>query len=309
LAGRLLALFQDTYLMNQARPTLCAAAGNALARLGDPRFRPDAWYLPDEPRLGFVEIPAGPFLMGSDKQRDPQASDDELPQHQVTLPTYYIARYPVTVAQFQTFVDESGHKVSALDSLRSLPNHPVVNVTWHDALAYCEWLTERLRAWEGTPEPLATLLRVGADSGRPWRVTLPGEAEWEKAARGTDGRIYPWGDQPDPNRANYADTGIGTTSTAGCFPGGASLYGVEDLSGNVWEWTRSLWGAYPYPVDEKGRAQREKVKAPREVLRVLRGGAFGYDEWYVRCAVRGRYRPYDRYRSIGFRVVVSPLLL
>ena len=158
-------------------------------------------------------------------------------------------------------------------SLRGLPNHPVVAVTWHRALDYCTWLTERLREWAGTPEPLATLLRKDG-----WQVLLPSEAEWEKAARGGDGRIYPWGKEPDPNRANYANTGIDATSTVGCFPGGASAHGVEELSGNVWEWTRSLWGddwkkpsyRYPYKPDDG----RENLDAADNIHRVLRGGAF-----------------------------------
>jgi hypothetical protein len=140
---------------------------------------------------------------------DPRVHKDELDQHPVTLPRYYIARYPVTVAQFQVFVQDSK------DSLRGLSNHPVADVSWHEARKYCEWPTERLRVWKGTPEPLATLLRQEG-----WRVTLPSEAEWEKAGRGTEGRIYPWGNDPDPNRANYRDTGINDTTAVGCFPEG-----------------------------------------------------------------------------------------
>jgi formylglycine-generating enzyme required for sulfatase activity len=285
-----------------------AAAGNALARLGDPRFRPDAYFLPDEPLLGFVEIPAGTFRMGSDKKKDPQAFDEEVKQHSIDLPAYYLGRYPVTVAQFQNFVNASGYKPENPESLQSLANHPVVNVTWHEALKYCDWLTERLRAWEETPEPLAGLLKQ-----QNWRITLPSEAEWEKAARGTDGRIYPWGKDADSNRANYGDTGIRATSAVGCFPGGVSPYGCEEMSGNVWEWTRSLWGKnssepdfkYPYKFDDG----REQLDATDDVLRVLRGGAFGGDVRRVRCAYRRRSLPFPRYSFVGFRVSAARPLL
>ena len=192
-------------------------------------------------------------------------------------------------------------------AVRGLPNHPVVYVSWHDALAYCEWLTARLREWPETPEPLAHLLRAAG-----WCVTLPSEAEWEKAARGSDGRRYPWGDDPDPNRANYDETGIGKTSAVGCFPGGVSPHGVEEMSGNVLEWTRSLWGpewdklTFPYPY--KPDDGREQLQAPDTILRVVRGGAFWHDHQVARCAYRdddGARGVYDR---IGFRVVVRPCL-
>jgi len=275
-----------------------AAAGDVLARLGDPRFRADAWYLPDEELLGFVQIPAGPFTMGK--------SDD---QHQVELPTYYIAHYPVTAAQFRAFVEESDFQPGDADCLRGVDTHPVVWVSWREALAYCEWLTEKLRVWEGTPEPLAVVLRE-----QEGRVTLPSEAEWEKAARGADRRVYPWGSDPDPERANYSDTGIGTTSAVGCFPGGASSYGMEDASGNVWEWTRSLWGKdwqspeFNYPYDPQDG--REDLAAGADVLRVLRGGAFDNVARLVRAAYRHRNLPNLRYGGRGFRVVVvSPVSL
>jgi formylglycine-generating enzyme required for sulfatase activity len=148
-----------------------------------------------------------------------------------------MARYPVTVAQFRAFAEASGYQQRDGSSQRGLSNHPVVSITLYDACKYCAWLTDRLRSWEGTPEPLAILLRQEG-----WRVSVPSEAEWEKAARGREGRIYPWGDEPDPDLANYLDSGLNSTSTVGCFPSGASPYGVKELSGNVWEWTRSLWG-------------------------------------------------------------------
>ncbi len=291
-----------------------AEAGNVLSQLGDPRFREDAWYLPDERLLGFVEIPAGLFLMGTRREDIPELLErfggdrdwyeSETPRHEVTLPAYYVARYLVTYAQYAAFVRETGQKLPEEWREGNYPpqraNQPVVLVTWYDALAYCRWLTGKLRAWPGTPEPLATRLR---EEG--WVITLPSEAEWEKAARGTDGWIFPWGEEPDPYRANYGDTGIGTTSAVGCFPGGGSPYGVEDLSGNVWEWTRSLYGEYPY-VPGDGR---EDLEAGREVRRVLRGGAFFDVAGGVRCAYRVRLDPSYRSWFSGFRLVASPVRL
>jgi formylglycine-generating enzyme required for sulfatase activity len=245
--------------------------------------------------LGFVEVPSESFLMGSKKGKDPDAYDREEPQNPVDVSTYDIARYLVTVAQFQTFVEHSGHKPAVERSLRGLDNHPVVWVTWYDARAYCDWLMGQLRFWENTPEPLATLL-----GEEEWRVRLPTEAEWEKAARGTDGRIYPWGDEPDFNRANYRETDIGTTSAVGCFLDGASPYGCLDVSGNVWEWCHSLYRDYPYDPRD-GRQEPEA-----EGLRVLGGGSFYDNQGRGRCAYRGILRPDFFMFYLGFRVVVAP---
>ena len=276
------------------------AAGNSLARLGDPRFRADSWYLPAEDLLGFVKIPAGSFVMGSDDKKDSLASRDEMPQHEVSLPAYYIGRYPVTVAQYRAFVEDSEYRPGDEESLKGENNHPAIYVGWRDVLAYCKWLNERLRAWGKTPEPLATLLRERKDGDYTWRISLPSEAEWEKAARGTDGRIFPWGDEPDANWANCDATGIGTTSPTGCFSGGASQYGCLDMSGNAWEWTRTLSDSeYPYIAGD-GRERLEEGEARR----VLRGGAFDFNQFHVRCSNRWR-DPDSRNVSLGFRLVIS----
>jgi formylglycine-generating enzyme required for sulfatase activity len=285
-------------------PVARARAGGFLARLGDPRpgvgLRPDG--LPD---IAWCEVPAGPFLMGSDKGKDPQAYDDELPQHEVTLQGYRIARYPVTNAQYAAFVAAGGYQErrywtkagwqwkgdrSEPDSyggVYDLPNHPAVMVAWYEAVAFCRWLTEELQKKGG----------LAPDEG----VTLPSEAEWEKAARGTDGRVFPWGDEANPNQANYDATGIDTTSAVGCFPGGASPYGVEDLSGNVWEWCRTKWqGSYA--------GYRDDNDLEGGATRVLRGGAFRNPSGHVRCASRAGYAPDIGLRYRGFRVVVAPNL-
>lgn len=280
-----------------------ADVGAALGRLGDPRFGADRWWLPDEELLGFIKVEAGPFTMGSDPQKDRSAQDDEQPQHVVELPEYYVARYPVTVAQFRAFVEDSQFTVGDPDCLRGVPNHPVVWVAFHEALAYCRWLTDKLRSLEWTPSHLRERLTDG------WMITLPSEAEWEKAARGPDGRIYPWGDKFNASNANGHETGLGTTSAVGLFPDGGSPYGALDMSGNVWEWTRSLWGAdfekpshdYPYKL---GDVAREDLEAASDVLRVLRGGSFNLT---VRAADRGRNFPVYRGGGSGFRVVSSRL--
>jgi formylglycine-generating enzyme required for sulfatase activity/energy-coupling factor transporter ATP-binding protein EcfA2 len=292
-----------------------AEAGDVLAQLGDPRFRGDAFSLSDEPLLGFVKIPAGPFVMGTREEDIPALIEKyggqqgwyerEVPQHQLELADFYIARYPVTVAQFRAFVEDSGYQPEDPDSLRDPDNRPVRWVSWYEALEYCRWLTEKLREWEEMPELLAHLLR---DEG--WVVTLPSEAQWEKTARGKDGRAFPWGDEFDAAKCNMGDTGIDTTSAVGMFPAGASPHGVLDLSGNVWEWTRSLWGedwdkpSFKYPYDPADG--REDLEAPRGVVRVLRGGAFFNGSRGVRCACRYGYYPRYLYRNVGFRVLVAP---
>lgn len=193
------------------------------------------------------------------------------------------------------------------DNPQGADTHPVVYVTWHDAIVYCDWLTETLRTSPQTPPELAQLLANGGV------ITLPSEAEWEKAARGEDGQIYPWEGKFDANNANVEETGIGKTSTVGCFPGGESPYGILDMSGNVWDWTRSLWGEdwqRPQFKDSyvPGTKDYEDLSAPNNVLRVLRGGAFWADLRRARCAFRLKHSPNDRLDDGGGRVVACPKL-
>jgi formylglycine-generating enzyme required for sulfatase activity len=214
-----------------------------------------------------------------------------------------MARYPVTVGQFRSFVAASDYVPAEASSLEGPSNLSVTSITWHDAMAYCLWLGEQLQELAGRME----------EQGGPWpnlaagrlRVSLPSEAEWEKAARGRDGRIYPWGSEADANRANSAETGLFEASAVGGFRGGASLYGCEEMSGNVWEWTRSSYQPYPYEAADG----RESLEESAQIFRVVRGGAFGSISWRVRCAFRDGNHPGGRSGRLGFRVVLSPFLL
>ena len=257
-------------------------------------FRTDQWFLPDTAMLGFVEIPAGPFLMGSDAAVDTLAFDNERwssdhAQQTVDLPTFYIGQYEVTVAQFRAFVAATDLRVD-LQMLESQPNHPVTSVSWPDALAYCRWLETTLKESPETPSRLRELLRDR------WRIGLPSEAEWEKAARGTDGRVYPWGDRPRQDRANYAGEG---TTPVGSFDCPDCPFGLADMSGNVWEWTRSPYQPYPYnPTDDFEQLDGD-------ALWIMRGGSFIDSEQNIRAAIRGGADPGARRPFIGFRLVLS----
>lgn len=221
------------------------------------------------------KVAAGPFLMGSDPTYDRRALGFEQPQYTVTLPAYDIARFPVTVAEYACFVRAGQHEPDEWQAQLGKLDYPVVSVSWYDAVAYAAWLAEC--------------------SGEVFR--LPSEAEWEKAARGTDGRIYPWGDTFDKRRCNTSESGIKATTPIGSYPRGAGPYGAQDMAGNVWEWTTSQF--LPYPCTVSG--EPEDPDATND--RVLRGGSWDFDAGYARTAYRDLDLPDDSFVNGGFRLV------
>jgi formylglycine-generating enzyme required for sulfatase activity len=233
--------------------------------------------LPFEPEM--VRIPAGEFWMGSTEH------GDEQPQHKVLLAEYAIGKYPITCREYQAFVQDSKQTAPKSWSGDQYPvgkaDHPVVNISWDNAQAYCVWLSQK--------------------TGKQY--CLPSEAEWEKAARGVDRRVYPWGDQFGPERANILDANVGDTTIVGRFsPQGNSPYGCVDMVGNVWEWTRSLYKPYPYDAQD-GREDLQSRSS-----RVLRGAAFYHNRRTARCAYRNPNDLYVTPDDFGFRVcLVSPI--
>jgi formylglycine-generating enzyme required for sulfatase activity/energy-coupling factor transporter ATP-binding protein EcfA2 len=286
------------------------AAGFALAR-GDPRYEGDGW----NPEL--VEVSAGTFLMGSDST-DILADRDEKPQHTVEIPyTYWIGRTPVTVAQWRRFAEMGGYETERYwtragwhfitnqpegDADERAPltrffpraprrlgayrwtelqpgydNLPISNISWFEAVAYCRWLSEATKQL----------------------FYLPNEAEWEKAARGPNGLIYPWGHEWQKGCCNSNEAGIACTSPAGSFPTGASPYGALDLAGNVHEWCATKYRkAYPYALEEEWSEEYLDGTAQR----MTRGGSYTDDNRGVRGAYRYHYRPDSRSDEVGLRV-------
>ena len=252
-----------------------------------PQAPPPATHRPFEPQT--VPIPAGAFLLGSNRRGDEQ--DHETPQHTVTLPAFQMGRYPVTKAQYAAFVVAMGYPPPDDWVDGRVPpgqdDHPVVYVSWHDTQAYLAWLRQQ--------------------TGRAYR--LPTETEWEKAARGDDGRLWPWGNAWDPARTNCKPAGPGGTTPVGHFsPSGDSPYGCSDMAGNALEWTGTLFGsdglvpdfAYPYdPADG-----REDLTAGDDVFRIQRGGSFISHVPFVRCTCRYWNLPHGKDWYCGFRVAL-----
>jgi len=259
----------------------------------------------------WLQIAAGDFRFGLTMADCGDVNEWEMPASSLYLPNFWLARTPVTVAQFTQFIKATGYLTTAQalgksyistgarfqwvqgtdwtqpqgpgSSIEQKGDHPVTCLSWYDALAFCQWAG----------------------------VRLPSEAEWEKAARGVDGKLYPWGNSaPDRTRCNF-NTNARDTMPVGSFPEGASPYQLLDMAGNVWEWTCSLWGTestmarfrYPYsPTDG-----REDLQAPVTFLRVARGGSWDSRATAVRATFRGRFDPKWSCNHIGFRVAWSPV--
>jgi formylglycine-generating enzyme required for sulfatase activity/class 3 adenylate cyclase len=324
IVAALVALIDERDPSRRAAVRTRADAGDVLGLLGDPRIADDTW----------VEVPAGEFLMGTTPEevadlvgrygeRTENFFKREGPRHQLNLGPFRIGKWPVTNREFKRFIEAGGYEAREHwsddgwkwlhrpaedeESLPSWPpgrgrsepafwqdpnfgarrpNRPVVGVAWYEPQAYCHWLTGHLRSTG----------KLGAGEV----VTLPSEAEWEKAARGAHGRRWPWGNQWDPSRANTLEGKVRTTTPVGIYLDGESPYHALDMAGNVQEWTRSVYKLYPYKPDD-GREDPESDED-----RCLRGGAWFFSADYARSAYRNGGKPGFAFSSVGFRCVVVP---
>jgi formylglycine-generating enzyme required for sulfatase activity len=234
-----------------------------------------------------VLVPAGTFVLG-DQARDIDEDSAEAPEQKLDLPAFYIDKYEVTNVQYARFLnavgrlqDDAGHGFvwagpyfqieqsgGQWRPKTGLEKYPVVCVTWYGATAYAAWVGKR----------------------------LPTEAEWEKAARGTDGRKFPWGADMDMSRFHL---GCDDMLPVGSFPTGASPYGCLDMSGNAWEWTSSLFRPYPYVATDGREDPRSDER------RVARGGSFAGEPYIAHSAYRFRPEPDYAHRFLGFRCAKS----
>jgi len=248
-----------------------------------------------------VLIPGGRFLLGSDPEKDPESYEDEQPQHLVVLQDFSLAKYPVTVAEYQCAVDAGvlnapEPQMMAFEVSDAGPDrHQPLDLTWEEQQAHQDFPVRALKNWF---EAYRYTQWLAALTGQSWR--LPTEAEWERAAKGTDTRRYPWGNEWDPERvqSRWSQEAIWNIGPIGMHPQGASLYGVEDLSGNVSEWTSSLYRAYPYDPHDG----REDL-AVQEEYAVSRGGSWLSDPRQMRTTFRDDE---GNWVNGGFRLACSP---
>lgn len=275
-------------------------------------------------KIQMIEIPSGEFLMGSTKKEikyylkkfpdiDKRLLERELPQHKVFLGKYKIGKYPVTNDEFGEFISSTGyitlaekegfgnvfnptfssvkgadwrHPLGPNSDILSKQKHPVVQVSWYDTVEFCRWLSN--------------------ETGK--KYYLPSEAQWEKAARGNNARIYPWGNKWNPKICNVNFRYKGTTPVGKFSPESDSPFGCADMSGSVFEWTSTTIGSvdpwpskfnYPYRSDDGREDQKVKTR------RVGRGGSYSRSEVYCRTSFRFADPPSDRYSAQGFRIVLT----
>ncbi len=276
-------------------PKTRVEAGRLISKIGDPRHD----VLSCEHIL-FCHIPEGNFIFGDTPTNECGYKKD------IFLPEFWISKYPITNSQFNQFTKDHPYsnsiywKEAAENQLWShkgfkepwekdyrfdpinlgepfnLPNHPVVGISWHEAIAFTRWLSEKFQI----KNQIIPNYMVGKQNKNITPlIALPSEEQWEKAARGVNGQKYPWGEFPNSNAANYLSTNINTTSAVGCFPSGVSPFGVMDSIGNVWEYTSNP--------------------------NVLRGGSFNSIQEFIHCTFSGRLNPYRRYGQIGFRIALQ----
>jgi formylglycine-generating enzyme required for sulfatase activity len=293
------------------------AGGAVLGRLDDPRLlnpdtgKAEGCHEGRQPADYWCSVAAGPCFHGEGRERRGRGAA----LRQVELPQgFRIARYPVTNMEYGrfiaahgyaeprwwtpagwAFVSQAGQSEMAEESNARItraalwgvspydgPTQPVVGVSWYEAAAYCAWLTERGRT--------AGWLYHGE------MLRLPTALEWERAARHTDQRSYPWGDEePDAGRANFEETGLRAPTPVGCFPAGAAVCGALDLAGNVWEWTASLADELDSLVP-RGEIAEGQMPA-------IKGGAFNWAGEALRCGAHYWFHPSQRYNLLGFRLV------
>lgn len=272
--------------------------------------------------IKLVKIPSGNFLLGSSKKEveiqitgnpntDERLFERQLKEHKVFLEEFYISKYPITNKQFQVFINRTKYKTTAEkegfgfhfdgemkkikgadwkhphgpdSSISKKHNHPVVMVSWFDSLEFCTWLSKENKS----------------------NCALPSEAQWEKAARGPNGNIWPWGNSWN-NKLCNCENSINDTSQVGSYsPKGDSYYGCADMAGDVLEWTTTTIGTndpwpakFKYPYNPNDGRENLKVKTRR----VGRGGTYQRNSDMCRSAFRFADNPYDRYSSMGFRIV------
>ena len=339
-AKRLCKALTDRTLM--APGAVRGRAGRVLNELGDPR--PGMLTVDDMP---MCYVPPGEFIMGGDRY------NDERPEHpQKVKDGFWISQYPVTNAHYDQFVGEEGYArtefwADAIAAKRweagkfrgwqgewrsaprpyvapfTLANHPVIGVSWYEALAFTRWLGQRLQRkcalpseaqWEYVargpryaPKAITPLVRTAKTLGEDTEQAMLDFASEMGRSKSTaeNRRGYPWGEVADPTKMNFDQTGIGSTSAVGAFPAGVSLLGCEDMSGNVWEWTMTKktddYRDYDKKVDSRPDGS--------EAARVLRGGAFNHAGYIARCAYRYGNSPNYANDFVGFRVVASPIPL